>query len=216
MKQMNISSKPNFKMSKLEILYIINIIVKLQAERERGYTAEEPQPKSNESKAFKLFSEGKSPAEVVIALDLQAQFVETKYQEYWECKRMFELVPIYEEAKYDLHELLRLHKGLGMEEQDITKVLELAKHNQLRYLQGKVQYLENEIRMLEDQKAKAAFEGRLNMYVPWVQQKGQVGYMNQESKMLQGPRSYNVANLYPQANANRYWLDVSYTNDYWG
>ncbi|MGC1928162.1 MAG: hypothetical protein WA667_04255 [Candidatus Nitrosopolaris sp.] len=153
--------------------------VKLQADRERGYTAEEPEPKSDESRAFKLFSEGKSPVEVVIALDLPAQFVEAKYQEYWECNRMFELVQIYYEAKYDLHDLLRLHriiKRLGMQEQDIVKVLELAKHNQLRYLQGKVEYLENQIFMLEGQKTKATnhllvlnrrideFEGRLNMF----------------------------------------------------
>jgi len=53
---------------------------------------------------------------------------------------MFELVQIYEEAKYDLHELLRLHriiKRLGMEEHDIRYIFELAKHNQLQYLQGK-------------------------------------------------------------------------------
>jgi hypothetical protein len=180
----------------------IGVITKkagLQAERERGYTVEEPQPKSDDSRAFKLFSEGKTPVEAVIALDLPAQYVETKYQEYWECKRMFELVQIYEEAKYDLHELLRLHKifkDLGMKEHDIRNVLELAKHNQLQYLQGKVQYLENEIRMLEDQKTNATnhilklnktideFEGRLNMYLPWAQQKVQVGYMNQESVRL--------------------------------
>ena len=44
--------------------------VKLQADRERGYTVEDTQPKSDESRAFKLFSEGKTPVEVVIALDL--------------------------------------------------------------------------------------------------------------------------------------------------
>ena len=42
--------------------------VKLQAERERGYTTDE-EPKSPESRAFKMFSEGKSPIEVAIALD---------------------------------------------------------------------------------------------------------------------------------------------------
>jgi hypothetical protein len=149
-----------------------------------------------------LFSEGKTPVEVVIALDLPAQFVEAKYQEYWECKRMFELVQIYEEGKYDLHELLRLHriiKRLGMEEHDIRNILELAKHNQLQYLQGKVHYLENQNFVLEFEKTKATnhilklkktidwFEGRFNTYVAWVQQKGQVGYMDQEPRMLQGP-----------------------------
>jgi hypothetical protein len=60
--------------------------VKLQAERERGYTSEEPQPKSPESKAFQLFSQGKSPVQVVIALDLPAHYVQAKYQEYWYTK----------------------------------------------------------------------------------------------------------------------------------
>jgi hypothetical protein len=206
--------------------------VKLQIERERGYTfAEEPQPKSDESRSFKMFSEGKTPVEVVIALDLPPQFVETLYRKYWECKRMFELADIYEEAKYDLHELLWLHriiKRLGMEEQDIIKVLELAKHNQLQYLQWKVQHLENQVFMLELKKTKATndvlklsktideFEERFNMYVPWLQQKGQVGYMNQESRMLEGPVNYNAGNLYAHRDANWYALDIYYTDDYWG
>jgi hypothetical protein len=79
--------------------------VKLQADRERGYTVEDTQPKSDESRAFKLFSESKSPVEVVIALDLPAHYVQAKYQEYWECKHMFKLVQIYEEGKNDLHDL---------------------------------------------------------------------------------------------------------------
>src|SRR5215469_5404128 len=46
-------------MSFRDIGAIINK-AKLQVERERGYTNDE-EPKSPESKAFKLFSEGKSP-----------------------------------------------------------------------------------------------------------------------------------------------------------
>jgi len=38
---------------------------KLQAERERGYTNDE-EAKSSESRAFKMFSEGKSPVEVAL------------------------------------------------------------------------------------------------------------------------------------------------------
>ena len=41
---------------------------KLEAERERGYSIVE-EPKSPESKAFRMFSQGKSPLEVAIALD---------------------------------------------------------------------------------------------------------------------------------------------------
>jgi hypothetical protein len=58
--------------------------------------------------------------------------------------------------------------------------------------------------MLEDQKTKATnhllvlnrrideFEARFNSYVPWVQQKGQVGYMNQESRISQWPANCNA------------------------
>jgi transposase len=218
--------------------------VKLQADRESGYTVEEPQPKSPESKAFKLFSEGKTPVEVVIALDLPAQVVETIYHEYWECKRMFELVEIYQEAKYDLHELLRLYriiKRLGMKEQDIINVLELAKHNQLELLQGKVEYLTKEIKMLEWKKTNATnymlelnkiideFEGRLSMCTPWLQNRGEMAYNNKGTEWYNNntnhlypiPYSWydNTGNLhpapYPKPYTDSYSLQLSYNSDYY-
>jgi hypothetical protein len=58
----------------------------LQAERERGDInyAIDIEPKSKESQAFKLFSEGKSPVEVAIRLDLDAGRVRAIYYDYWE------------------------------------------------------------------------------------------------------------------------------------
>ncbi|MDQ6668819.1 MAG: hypothetical protein M3Y53_11435 [Thermoproteota archaeon] len=41
-----------------------------------------------------------------------------------------------------------------MGEQEIINVLDLANHNQLEYLQGKVEYLSNEINMLEEEMTK--------------------------------------------------------------
>ncbi|MGA9150130.1 MAG: hypothetical protein WBZ36_06110, partial [Candidatus Nitrosopolaris sp.] len=85
--------------------------------------------------AIKLFCEGKNTVDVVIALDLPADKVRAIYREYWELKQMYEL---YDEAEYDLHGLLRLHrifKDLGMEEHNIHNVLELARNNQLQHLQ---------------------------------------------------------------------------------
>ena len=150
--------------------------------------------------------------------NLPAHYVQAKYQEYWECKRMFKLVQIYEEAKYDLHDLLRLHnifKELGVGEHDIRNVFELVKEHQLEHLQGKVEYLKNEMFVLELEKMKATnhilvlnkridgFQGTLNIYdSPWVQKTGEMTYMNQEPRMLQGPINYGAANLYPQPNAN--------------
>jgi len=102
---------------------------KLQAERERGYTNDE-EAKSSESRAFKMFSEGKSPVEVAILLDLAADRVRAIYRD--ELTGRFELAQIYDEARYDLRGLFRLHKilkDLGFVEKDIIKVLELAKYD---------------------------------------------------------------------------------------
>jgi len=99
-----------------------------------------------------MFSEGKSPIEVAILLDLAADRLRAIYREYWELTGRYKLAQIYEEARYDLRGLLGLHriiKDLGMREHDIKKVFELAKYNQLELLQWKVQYLTNEVNMLE-------------------------------------------------------------------
>ena len=108
-------------------------------------------------------------------------------------------------------------------------ILELAKHNQLERLQGKVEYLRKEIEMLEVQKTNATnhllvlnkrideFQGTLNMYESsWAQKMGQMTCMNQEPRMLQVSINYNATNLYPQPDDNWYSLDISYThmNDY--
>ena len=71
---------------------------------------------------------------------------------------MHRLAQIYEEAKYDLHDLLRLHrivKVQGMEKQDIINVLDLVKNDQLQSLQLKAQHLRDGINTLEAEKLEA-------------------------------------------------------------
>jgi hypothetical protein len=137
---------------------------------------------------------------------------------------MYELGQIYDEAEYDFHRLLRLHKivkGLGMEEHDVINVLELAKNNQLEYLQWKVEYLRNDIDMLEVQKEKATNDIlKLNRIIDefqetLAQKRGETTYMNQESG-----RYDNTENLYPIAYSEpdtSYSIRLSYTSnsDYW-
>jgi transposase len=82
--------------------------VRSQAERERGHTTEDTEPK--ESRAFKMFSEGKSPIEVAIALDEPGDRVRAMYREYCDLTGRYKLAQIYNEARYDLRGLLRLHK----------------------------------------------------------------------------------------------------------
>ena len=147
-----------------------------------------------------MFSELKSPVEVAIELDLPANQVRAIYREYWELESMYGLAQIYEEAKYDIHDLLRLHKiakDLGMEKQDIINVLEFVKHNQLRTLQWKAAYLRYQINMLEREKTEAMnhlFKLKRMIYElqPSLAQKRDMALINQESR-----RYDNTGNSYP-------------------
>jgi cell division protein FtsB len=58
-----------------------------------------------------------------------------------------------------------------MEEQEIISLLELAKYNELQNLQWKVEYLRNEVNMLESEKTKAIHS--------LAQRRGEMAYMNQ-------------------------------------
>jgi hypothetical protein len=203
-------------MSFRDIGVIINK-VKLQSERERGYVTPE-EPKSPESPAFKLFSEGKSPVEVAILLDLAADRVRAIYREYWELTGRHKLAQIYDEAGCDLSSLLRLNKivkDLALGEKEIIKVLELAKYDELQW---KVEYLRNEVNMLENEKWKSTnqllklsrmideLEGSL------AKKRGEMAYMNLESGWYD-----NTDNLYPtytEPDTSSYSIQLSYS-DYW-
>ena len=131
--------------------------------------------------------------DVIIALDLPADQVRAIYQEYLELDGMYRLARIYEEAKYDLDDLLRLHrivKLLGLEKHDIISAFELIKHNQLETLQWKAGYLKSEINTLEWEKRKSTnqiFE--LNWMIQefeetLAQKRGQMAYLNRECRKL--------------------------------
>ena len=110
----------------------IGAIINKWKERERGQLEEDDiKSKSKTTQAIKLFSEGKTTVDVVIALDLPADQVRAIYRQYWDLKHMYELGQIYDEGQYDLPRLLRLHKivkDLGMEEHDVINGLEQPYH----------------------------------------------------------------------------------------
>jgi len=205
--------------------------LKSEVEQERGHLEEDDdiKSKSKTTQAIKLFCEGKNTVDVVIALDLPADEVRAIFRKYWELKQMYELCQIYDEAEYDLHKLLRLHKivrGLEMKEHDINNVLELARNNQLQYLQRKVEYLRNDVDMLEAQKTKCTNDIlKLNRVVDEFQSSlpqkgGEITYLDQEPRMLQGPINYNTYDAYPNRYTEpyaSYSIRLSYKpmNGYW-
>jgi hypothetical protein len=103
---------------------------------------------------------------------------------------MHRLAQIYEEAKYDVHDLLRLHKmvkDMGMEKQDIINVLDLVKNNQLETLQSKVDSLRDEVKMWEIEKTMSRHRivrlKRTIYELEWsLAQKGGMTLTNQEPK----------------------------------
>jgi hypothetical protein len=175
--------------------------VKLEAARERGQLEDDDvKSKSKTTQAIKLFSELKSPVEVAIALDLPVDQVQAIYQEYWKLEGMYGLAQIYEEAKHDVHDLLRLHrivKDLGMERQDIINVLEFVKYHQLRSLQWKAAYLRYQINKLETEKTEAMnkifkLKRMIGESEETLAQKRDMALVNQESA-----KHGNTDNLYP-------------------
>jgi hypothetical protein len=159
--QENKSTREIAKLMHMSFRDIGSIIkrVKLAAGGEKGQLeVDDIKSKSKTTQALKLFSELESPVEVAIALDLPVDQVRTIYRQYWELDGMHRLAQIYEEAKYDVHDLLRLHKMVkdrGMEKQDIINVLDLVKNNQVETLQSKVDSLRDEIKMWEIEKTMA-------------------------------------------------------------
>ncbi len=95
-----------------------------------------------------------------------------------------------------------------MNERDIIKVLELAKHNELERLQWKVEYLENQAFMLEVQKTKATHDIlKLNRTIDELR-----------SSLPQNGLWYdntdNLYTTYPNPDTGSYSIQLSYS-DYW-
>jgi hypothetical protein len=84
---------------------------------------EEIQQLSVSSKAYKLFSEGKTPLEVAIALNTKESEATKFYKEYWKLKQLHNLNMVYEETKGDITPFLRLYRLCNGKDIDIKQVI---------------------------------------------------------------------------------------------
>jgi hypothetical protein len=79
----------------------------------------------NSTKAYKLFSEGKTPLQVSIALNLRAPEVKTLYLEYWELRRMRMLAKTYDEIGDEgISSLLQLHRSCKAQQISNLQIVE--------------------------------------------------------------------------------------------
>src|SRR5215218_3819661 len=134
-----------------------SILKKASGEKEENQDKEQSSLLSPSSQAYRLFSEGKAPIEVAIALDLNESETTKYYEEYLDLKQMHELRMIYKEIGGDiLHflKLYRLSKDVHMDAQQITNLLQIA-NNDLPSLESKYKRLIKEINLLELEKQKS-------------------------------------------------------------
>ena len=72
-----------------------------KAEEEKEASKEQAEKMSQSTQAYKLFSEGKSPIQVSIALNIQEPEVAKFHIEYWNLVQHHSISRIYEEIKDD-------------------------------------------------------------------------------------------------------------------
>jgi hypothetical protein len=110
------------------------------------------------TQAYKLFSEGKSPVQVAIALNMREPEVARFYVEYWKLRQLYSLNKIYEEIKDDIGYFVRLYRlarvaRMGVEQ--VVKVLEIA-NNDLPLVEHKCERLKREVDDLQADKHNSA------------------------------------------------------------
>jgi hypothetical protein len=106
------------------------------------------------AQAYKLFSEGKTPLEVAIALNLRESEATRFCREYWKLKQIYNLNMVYEETKDDIASFLKLYKlskdkGIGV--QQVVDTLAIA-NNDLPAIEERFKSLRNDVGMLQSQK----------------------------------------------------------------
>ena len=104
------------------------------------------------TQAYKLFSQGKTPIEAAIELDLNEKQVTKFYKEYWKLKGLYKLNLIHDEIKDDIvyfAKLYRLSKAAGKSAEHVVNLLNIANNdlpaleNEYKKLRQNVNYLES-------------------------------------------------------------------------
>jgi hypothetical protein len=145
------------KMSFRDIGVILNKAIE---EKSEGIKQQDDAEKNQEQRlslsaqAYKLFSEGKTPIRVAIALNLRESEATKFYREYWKLKQLHNLNMVYEEIKDDIASFLKLYKlakrkGIGV--RHVVDILAIA-NNDLPALERRFKRLGNDVSMLQSQK----------------------------------------------------------------
>src|SRR5215216_5803993 len=133
------------------------ILKKASGEMEENQDKEQSPLLSPSTQAYSLFSKGKEPIEVAIALDLTESETTKYYEEYWNLKQMHELRMVYEEIGDDIVHFLKLYKlskGAHMTPEHVVNLLQIS-NEYLPLLEHRYKRLTKEIDSLESEKQKS-------------------------------------------------------------
>ena len=111
----------------------------------------EEQVLSLSTRAYKLFSKGKEPLEVAIALNLGEVEVTRYYKEYLKLKQLHGLYLAYEELEGEIEPFLKLYELSKVEDMGTKQVINLLKiaNNDLPALENRYTRLKNEGDLIE-------------------------------------------------------------------
>src|SRR6476661_3592646 len=101
-----------------------------------------------------MFSEGKSPTDVAIALDMREHEVTQLYKESWTLKQLYDLNSIYLETKGDLGSFVKLYKlskEARLNSEHVVRILKLAYYD-LPSPEGRYHNLRSELKSLDAKK----------------------------------------------------------------
>ena len=132
--------------------------IRKKAEEEKEAKQGQLQQTFASTQAYKLFSEGKSPVQVAIALNIREPEVARFYVEYWKLRQLYSLNKIYEELKDDIGPFVNLYtlaKVARMDTPSVIRVLEIA-NNDLPLVEHKCERLKREVDYPEAEKRNSA------------------------------------------------------------
>jgi transposase len=133
------------KIERMSIRDISAIIREEEARRQKYKDQQQEEEKS--SKAYELFSQGKKPLQVAIALNIRQSEVTKYYREYWKLRGLQMLDSLYIKTNGKIWIVLKLYQELiekrGMNIEKVVNAVEIAIH--------KLPYMETLYKQAKDQ-----------------------------------------------------------------
>jgi hypothetical protein len=120
------------KVARMSFRDIGAILNKADEAQQRKGQEQDNQQLSLFTQAYKLFSQGKNPIEVAVALNVRESEVTRFYKEYLKLNQMQDLNMVYAELKGDIIPFLKLYrsaKAADMRVEHVVNLLKVAKNN---------------------------------------------------------------------------------------